>query len=937
MEEFDDNSSNLSEEIVFDAEANNAGGSHHSSTISPTLTMHDSSDSIDSGKPMKLNKVRTSTRFPIPPGEDTEWNYSGDDKLAIELLQAEVASLRAWRKSEDTKPADGYEKMKLSDDTFSFLIACSVKSLPFVTAVVVLVFKTFIYGLIISNLQDEADDPDNPWGIPPSVSTPVRIGQVIALFITLMSQNDLLCGLTLLFQGYDDTSAEGIGKSFPHATWMKWVVTATSLILEGLLSLTVTFLLIITTSDNVVDLLLNFTAIEFVSVLDETVFLLSKVGFVGTRNKMAANKVEEAKYEVHKEKIFSHLAKFFVLVTMFVILFSLWIAVFYYQESGRFYSSNPILVQFDDAIGADLGIRSGVYVRDSKKRRFTLKQRQYPTYRLSIKQSDGRFVDASDGKPYFGYCDAKAIKAWTLSEFDGKEFDSKSISKPCQGILAKSTTSDANVDIADTLSEAWFATSSGNYNRTRLFVTSPLKIAGMCSRDDDCGGKGQGECTLKGACQCKEDFSGLRCERTRFFVTSPVNIAVMCSKDEDCGGKSQGKCTKSVCQCEKDFFGLRCGFDKTKMCRELVIDERTEPFVFRTQKLGNRYTLLEQGGKPIEIFGHPVYASRRDIKLLRDETNSNFNSAISNGWDLVMFVGLRWIIIHSYDVFTGPPLDLQSANGLMDYLHNNTLFDPQQLRDITFASEPVRFNTPNDIISQPENLRWFRVDRQASILTDQVKSRFLCGFCSPISPTTDCYNGFQCNITNSSTHGRCPQQCGNWAAGSRCEKVTAPAGSLGDSLCNTDYNVAELGYDGGDCCQDTCMGGKNSSCGYEIQCGNKVWKAFPNCIGGVVHRACGEEDSRVSIVLAPDDGDKKGRPGWHVRSGVDTKPTYSGVDTKSTYDAKPNENATVYEFCLLTESSYDNELVIERIDFQNEQNKALARKFWPWPMFHFLQ
>jgi hypothetical protein len=73
------------------------------------------------------------------------------------------------------------------------------------------------------------------------LALPVLIGQAMALFITLISQNDLVCGLTLLFQGYDDTTAKGIGKSFPQATKVKWGITATSLVLGGLLSLLVNF------------------------------------------------------------------------------------------------------------------------------------------------------------------------------------------------------------------------------------------------------------------------------------------------------------------------------------------------------------------------------------------------------------------------------------------------------------------------------------------------------------------------------------------------------------------------------------------------------------------------------------------------------------------------------------------------------------------------
>jgi hypothetical protein len=134
-----------------------------------------------------------------------------------------------------------------------------------------------------------------------------------------------------------------------------WTFAVTSLVLEGLFGILVTFLLIVTTSD-VVELLFNFTAIEFVSMLDETAFFLSKqVGFAGRSNKMAAKTVEETKYEVLTEKMLSHLAKAIFLVASFVILFGGWLTIYYFQLNGEYFSTKPILVQFDDAIGADFG------------------------------------------------------------------------------------------------------------------------------------------------------------------------------------------------------------------------------------------------------------------------------------------------------------------------------------------------------------------------------------------------------------------------------------------------------------------------------------------------------------------------------------------------------------------------------------------------------
>jgi hypothetical protein len=90
-------------------------------------------------------------------------------------------------------------------------------------------------------------------------------------------------------------------------------------------------------------------------------------------------------------------------------------------------------------------------------------------------------------------------------------------------------------------------------------------------------------------------------------------------------------------------------------------------------------------------------------------------------------------------VFTDPlgdPLLIKNESGLMDCLRNNTLFDPQKLRNVMFLSEPVRYNTPGET-SQPENLHWFRVDRQTSLgdlqlkRIQEVESRFYVDFVAP--------------------------------------------------------------------------------------------------------------------------------------------------------------------------------------------------------------
>jgi hypothetical protein len=108
--------------------------------------------------------------------------------------------------------------VKLQEDTFSLFTVCPVKawnlSLPSLCAYL----KTSIYLLIELDFQENEKD-DNRLGIPSSVvTTPIVTGQITALFIPLISQNDLLIGLWYYPQGYDATSDKGTRKSFPRAS-----------------------------------------------------------------------------------------------------------------------------------------------------------------------------------------------------------------------------------------------------------------------------------------------------------------------------------------------------------------------------------------------------------------------------------------------------------------------------------------------------------------------------------------------------------------------------------------------------------------------------------------------------------------------------------------------------------------------------------------------
>lgn len=73
-----------------------------------------------------------------------------------------------------------HEFTRLSEDTFSFLIAAKIASFPFFTAVVVVTIKMAMYSLIFADLMTKGS-PGNPLGIPASIVIPVAISQIFAV------------------------------------------------------------------------------------------------------------------------------------------------------------------------------------------------------------------------------------------------------------------------------------------------------------------------------------------------------------------------------------------------------------------------------------------------------------------------------------------------------------------------------------------------------------------------------------------------------------------------------------------------------------------------------------------------------------------------------------------------------------------------------------
>ena len=180
----------------------------------------------------------------------------------------------------------------LPKDTFSFLIYSNVLSRAFFWAIFVFMFQIAIYAVLAVDIID-ASNRYNILKFPVNVETPVRIAEALAGVVMIVTQDDARKAVNLLQDGFN----QDLPKAFKGATKVKWGVSIILRAIEGLFGIFLTFMLIMQ-STTVLDLLLNFLAMEFVSHLDDVAFVLMREGLFGKELQKEAKKLSNTFYHV---------------------------------------------------------------------------------------------------------------------------------------------------------------------------------------------------------------------------------------------------------------------------------------------------------------------------------------------------------------------------------------------------------------------------------------------------------------------------------------------------------------------------------------------------------------------------------------------------------------------------------------------------------------
>jgi len=376
----------------------------------------------------------------------------------------------------------------LPEDIYSLIYTSEYHSWAFFYGLLVFGVQITIILMILNDLVDLSDS-NNPLQVAPGVSLEVTIAQAISTVLAVVTQTNLLTALSRASEGYDPDINMAVN---PSCTWRKFTLTVRLQFLVGILYLADSFILNMQ-SASVLELMMNFAALAFISDIQDLAFWLAHHGFLSETIQNETYQVE--KYEIPVQHVKRKVAKKRLLFGIIcTILLSLYSVVVHQQRSGKFLCKK-IFVQFGDAYRPELPYFSGEYLQGS----------HLVNGRVVYVDPKGR------SKARFAYCNKE--HAWTFSgglypatiDPDAGVLEFKETSDPCE-YWVKSTET-RTYDITETTSWMIFK-----------FVTKEtLPLESFTLNCNDCDSHGSTSCSGHGACVnnqcvCNPGRSGHSCE-----------------------------------------------------------------------------------------------------------------------------------------------------------------------------------------------------------------------------------------------------------------------------------------------------------------------------------------------------------------------------------------------------------------------------------------
>jgi hypothetical protein len=339
------------------------------------------------------------------------------------------------------------------DDTYSLLALHGPIKNPrfFFFGLMVFLFQiTFLLLMVLSVVHPNWSsivDVDNPDAgresikefiaqyVPSHVSPLVRAAQLMATLSYIVFADSTIRDVSLgieLFPRFEHTTSDDKVGCMVFSSILRFI--------QGVLAIIVTLFLIVTTN-NVIEIILNFTAINFISDLDDAGFKVIKWGKYGRQFKAEAVRIEELPRpkcinRKHKGKRYWS----FVIFPVGAILIAILCYIIFLQESNDHWVTEIFRVQFLDK-EQGLEVYNGCYKKNDTAidRKNGFRRKIY----------EGFDINSESAK--FGYC--MNDRHWIL--FKGDTTDACEVGEKGNE-LARSSKTDT-FDVSTMFDETWMS------------------------------------------------------------------------------------------------------------------------------------------------------------------------------------------------------------------------------------------------------------------------------------------------------------------------------------------------------------------------------------------------------------------------------------------------------------------------------------------------
>jgi len=168
------------------------------------------------------------------------------------------------------------ERINLTEDIYSFVLACSCFSLQFWVAIYFIFVKYLCYGVLLSQMLLTPYEGESKWGT-------VLATKFLMIPVSVAMQEDLITVYyNLANKKYDALTL----KRNRYATEPKWILCNLLRAIDGLMSMSVNFGVMLF-NDETLNIFLSFAALHFLQFIDDVIYELAEKGFFGHKMEQA--------------------------------------------------------------------------------------------------------------------------------------------------------------------------------------------------------------------------------------------------------------------------------------------------------------------------------------------------------------------------------------------------------------------------------------------------------------------------------------------------------------------------------------------------------------------------------------------------------------------------------------------------------------------------